>query len=93
MMSSARYAAGAAPCTLLSATKRPLATAWSQASPRSIGRTLDLRSSPLRTGRVQISDCSRKSAPSKRASAIPRSKTCCALELLVLVERVLDDHR
>ncbi|CAM5374077.1 hypothetical protein STENM36S_01129 [Streptomyces tendae] len=61
--------------------KRPLATAWSQASPRSIsGRSTVI--SPLRTDAVQISDCSRKSAPSKIASAMPSSWTCAPLSCL-----------
>ncbi|CAM5390862.1 hypothetical protein SNARM312S_07549 [Streptomyces narbonensis] len=57
---------------------RPLATAWSQPSPRSIsGRST--ATEPFRTEAVQISDCSRKSAPSNSASAMPSSKTCLPL--------------
>ena len=61
---------------------RPLATACVPGLAAVDLRTLDRRSSPLRTFAVQSSDCSRKSAPSNSASAMPRSKTCLPLSCL-----------
>ncbi len=70
--STAFFAAGLAPPVLASATCSPRATAASQASPRSTsGRST--ATAPVSTSAAQSSDCSRKSAPEKQASASPSS--------------------
>ena len=78
--SIALYGAGVAPCTFMSAMPLPRARAASHASPRSIsGRSTVVL--PVTTDAAHVKDCSRKSAGSKIASAMPSSKACLALSM------------
>ena len=78
--SIARYGAGAAPWTRMSAMPLARASAWSHASPRSTsGRSTTV--SPRTTAEAHSSDCSRKSAGSSSTSAMPSSKACLALSM------------